>query len=198
MYVKLNVDKCSMIFIGPLSLNFNDPGPIEIDLESLSDKEIRQLIYGHQCGDLFVDNLEELISVISKKQSEQRVEVQKQTVIQKKFEPRDIIEKDIALLKKLLREKIEDIKDAVAVMSPSKIKKLLELERVSKNRKSLITYLEDIYTEHVMSVKKNVGTKDNPVYATPDLGLAKQYLENISSIKETDTEIVSFNPVTKE
>lgn len=198
MNVTLNVDKCSMVFIGKYSFNFNNPGPINVNIQELTTEEVKQFLFGYKSNELLIDNVNELQAAVKSLVPAKPVDNQNVTVIQKKPEPRDIIEKDIASLKKLLREKIDDIKDTVAVMSPNKVKKLLDMERETKNRKSLVRYLENLYMQHINSVTQAVGTVDKPVYAAPELGLNGQYIDNVSDIVESDTEIVSFNPTPEE
>lgn len=197
--VSLNTDEYGMCFIGQYSFNFENPGPIQMDIDKLSNNELNQLVYNHRRGVLYINNIDELMSKASNlPANSSKFSTTAEKPVQQKMEPRDIIEQEELVFRKLLRGKIEDIKDTVAVMSPAKIKKLVELEKITKNRKKLLTYLQGILDEHTTAVMKKVGPEDAITYAPINLGLERRYLENVSKVVESDYTQLVLNPISDE
>lgn len=193
--VLLNKDEHGMCFIGSHMFNFDNPGPIQLDVNQLSTQELNQFVYNYRQGILFVENADELLQKAKNlPAASNKFVTAKERPVQQKTEPRDIIEQEELTFRKLLRGKIGDIKDTVAVMSPAKVRKLVELEKETKNRKKLLGYLQGILDEHTLAVTKKVGTEDAAMFAPADLGLESRYLENVSKVVESDITEVVLNP----
>lgn len=194
--VTLNTDEHGMCFIGRWNFNFSQPGPRRIDVSELSVNEINQFVYNHRRGVLRIENLEELMSKAKElPAASPKFITGNEQPVQKKTEPHDIIEQEELAFRKLLRSKIEDIKDTVAVMSPAKVRKLIGFEKETKNRKKLLKYLQNILDEHTKSVTKRVGSEEAIMFAPVDLGLERRHLENISKVIESDIEQMVLNPI---
>lgn len=198
--VKLNTDEHGMCFIGKYVFNFSNEGPVNIDVKQLTPDELNKFIYNYRRGVLFIDNVAELLkSAPNAPASSNHFATGKENPVQRYTDPHSLIEEEELALKKLLRSKIGDIKDTVAVMSPAKVKKLVELEKATKNRKKLLNYLENILLQHQQSVTKRVGTKDaQPIYADVNLMIDRQYLDNISNVVESEVEQMVLNPMSVE
>lgn len=194
--VSLNTDEHGMCFIGKHAFSFKHPGPIQLDVNKLNSNELNQFTYNYRRGVLHIDNVEELLTKAQElPASSSRFTTTKEKPTQHKTEPHDIIEQEELAFRKLLRSKIGDIKDTVAVMSPAKIRKLAEFEKETKNRKKLLAYLQEILDQHTNSVTKKVGTQDAILFAPANLGLERKYLENVSNVIESDMEQIVLNPM---
>lgn len=190
--VSLNTDRHPMCFVGKYMFNFNEPGPVKIKVDKLSKNEINQFVYNYRCGILSIENVDELLNnAAGLPATSNKFKTSKEAPIQQKIPSRDIIEQDESTLKKLLREKIEDIKDTVAVMSPSKIRKLIELENSTKKRKKLLKYLQEILEQHTNSVKNTVGTKEI-TFRDVISPLGVEYTQDI---EETDVTQITINQI---
>jgi len=199
--VKLNDENASMCFVGKISLNFMNPGPVEIDLNELSEAELNQIVYNVRKEVLLVDDKKELLKKTKKlpASSDKFKTSAEKPIEQPKFEEhKDLIQQDELDLRKVLRETVPIIMQKVEQMSVGQVRRLIEQEVQLKNRKKLVTYLKDIVRDHEQSVTNKLGNGDMNINDTKinkkHTGLAKEYWNNISEIVETDVEQVVLNP----
>jgi hypothetical protein len=197
--VTLNKEKHGMCFVGSHVFNFDNPGPIEINVETLSAQDRNQFIYNYRQRVLKVENIEELLSgdELPAMSNKFMTPGEKPLTIKKKNNPRDIIEQETRTLNKLLRRKVGIIQETTKTMPVGQLRRLLEIEITQKNRKKLVSFINDILNKHANSVMNNMGEEDLEVSRPPDhrvLGINRQYLDNISEVVESDIEQIILNP----
>ena len=119
-----NLERHSMLFVGSkIVLTPENPGPILIDIDSLTKEEAYQVLYNIRMGVLTSkDNL----SALEKKLDVQAVPA---PVITNNKSNKKEIE-----LNKLLAKRIATIKKEVSDFNVSDLKKVIDLEKSKKNR----------------------------------------------------------------
>lgn len=160
MLVKLNEEKAPFCQIGSYYLTFGEPGPHDIDVDSLTEEQKKQLAYNVKRGVLETDeDVNDLLDTPVQYSTPEERPIQKVQPIQAKT-PDEIIADDIKELRALLRRKIPEVKKVAQDMRPARLKRLLELERETKARKGIMIFLNDLLALHESTVAARVGQDD--------------------------------------
>ncbi|MAE81947.1 MAG: hypothetical protein CMB80_04370 [Flammeovirgaceae bacterium] len=177
-----NLERHSMLFIGSISLTPENPGPICVDVQSLSEKEAFQMMYNIKKGILSVTG--DLVPLRNKLAPEKEISGAIETV-----------EKDSNLMK-LLNKKIATVRREASDLTPSEQRKLLELEKSHKNRKGLVGFLTNLQSRHLDEVSKNLEkVKEN----SDKEGLTAQtFLDDLPDVLELEQEEVELTLPDKE
>jgi len=203
MKVMLNKDKHGMLFIDGLPpLTFDEPGPVEVDLESLTPAQFNQLSYNLLRGAIAVDKPEEMghyARKINPVEAETIVE-EPVPVVPKEID--EVIEEQEVELKKLLTKTIATIKKSVPAMRAGEIRKLLNMEKAGKNRKSLVQFLSEANEAHENAVTSHVGKQGIDLDAHKGivkggLGLGK-YSNNVTDVVDSEEEEVTIKTTAEE
>lgn len=189
-----------MCFIGKFIFNFQQKGPVNIDVNQLTVNEKNQLLYNYRRGVLLIDNPSELVddTVRLPANSTNFQTPEEKPLSEKKTEDGEVILEDRELkLKKLLRQKISHINKEIPKMSLGELRDLLALEATLKNRKKLIAKIESIIASHASSVKKFVGNE--PVNTRTNIpGTFYDKMYQMNEIEETEMEQIVLNPTSTE
>ena len=188
MKIELNLDKADMCFIGSYVFNFENPGPLEVDVEKLSANEKLLFITNINRQILKTDTPEKLI-----KEEEEKTEQVKPKELDPNIEihmqwakANEELDKE---LKSILAQSINTVKkEVVGNKNIKRIKRILELEKENKNRKSLVALFNDIIKEESEKISKQLGD-DVGTYIQPGIGS-----EFVSEIEETEIEDIVLNP----
>ena len=175
-----NLEKYSMLFIGSqIALTPENPGPVVISVEDLSQKEAYQVLFNIQMGALSTnDNLDFLREKIGGKQTSTPV-VPTKTIKKKEVE-----------FKKLLAKRITTVKSEVSQLNISDLKKIMELERLGKNRKKLVSFFDELYSSHTEQVATKLRTIENN---SKKDGLTPQsFLDDLPDVLELEQEEVEI------
>ena len=197
MKIILNRDRHGMLFMDGLPpLTFDEPGPVEINVEELSPLQFSQVSNNLATGVITSDHPEEMLyhsvaPVVS------TTLVVPQAVTEEK-DINKIIEEQDNKLKQLLTKTITTIKKTVPDLNASEIRKLLELEQGGKKRKSLVQFLAEAGVTHTEAVTNNVGSDGIDLVAHADvvkggLGLG-QYSTNVTDVVDSEEEEVIIDP----
>ena len=194
----LNKEKTALLMIGKTAWTYDEPGPTEIDLNSISQLELNQIVYNCRRGYLFCGDPEALMALIETvrppRSAQVPVPVVPAPVIPRKpIKTKNIFKDDIHDLKKLLKSTVSSIKKDVCDLPVSKVRKLLALEKSGKKRKSLISLFNEIITKHQSSVQGVVGDKDVGKHIYP-IGVSGIGSPNVSDIVESEEEIIICKP----
>lgn len=187
----LNKDKSSMLMVGNTVFTFDDPGPKEIDLDTIDHGLVKQLIYNCRRGLLACGDPEALlakeITPIPRLATDHERPIPKRVPIKPSDEP---TEEDIKPLKKLLKSSVATIKKELASLPPGRIRKLKELEMQGKWRKSLLAEMDRMIEKHTRDAKAAVGAMDvgGKVHAPGMTGSP-----NVSDIVESEEKEVEVN-----
>ena len=194
-------DKVSMIFLGdPLNFTYDTPGPVTVELESLSEAQKNQLIYNWRRGVLMVDNPEELKSACEmlpaaspkfSTPTEQPIGKPKDPIVTMAEEA----ETTRAKLRALLKEKMPVIKAQVAHMPVNRVKLLLALEQKWKKRKAVISMFEELINKHAQTVIGIVGQDD---VGGKVFDPKAEALDKDQEVLDYESEEVTFNIPTDE
>jgi len=196
-------DRRSLLFIGPLTFTYDDPGPKEIDLRNFSKDQIDQIVYNWRQGVLIVDDEDELKSWAEASTPTAKgystpagpvpqIDPARPTA----KSPVEAQEEAAKQLKKLLSGRIPTIRAALPGLRMAELRKLLELEKSRKARKKVITMLEEVIASHENEVLASVGTQDLSQMAgihSQDGVVAKS--TQLSDIVESEVEQIVLNPI---
>jgi len=195
-------DKCSMLFLGePLNLTYDEPGPVEVDFNSLSEIQKKQIFFNWKRGVLIVNDEDLLKSIYNKPIQVVQTAVEKQVdssmvkVIAFEESVGNVLREREVKLRALLRKPLATIKKQLLSLSNVELRELVEIEKKTKNRKKLIDMIDPLVNKHRVGVGKIVGTEDignsthNP-YA--------RALDNSMEVIESETEEVMLIPSDKE
>jgi len=152
MQVQWNPEsRISMCFIGDenrdkknwIPFTFDDPGPRELSVQNLSEKERNQVLYNMRRGILLVDNKDELINA---------VKLEATTITwSPPVEPKQVVV-DENKVRNILSGHHATVKRLVPEMSLQETRAALKLEQTGKGRKSVLQALE----EHLAIQSKQV------------------------------------------
>lgn len=198
MLFKLNTEKSGLLIIGDITFTFDEPGPVEISLESSSAEIFNQLVYSCKTGILKCGDPDKLIAMIEKQKkppfrSQAAVAAPVRPV--KKDEtvlPGDPIEEDLKDLKSLLKKNVSSVKKELPGLSPGRLRKLAELEKTGKNRKALLSLLTNLLNKHADTVAKNVSGSDI-AGTTHEVGISVGSPQ-VSDIIDSEIEEVTIYP----
>jgi len=169
-----DTSRTSMLFIGdlgqdgtyPIMLTIDDPGPKNIDLDSIGTQEKRQLLYNYNCGNLLIkdaDKYLELLGHVIQTTPTTTVPVLAQSFTEITKQKRKIQEIE---LKKYLKKHWASIKKEIPTMDLMTLRQLTDLEKSGKKRKGLIKTLEKAITTYSKEVSDKLAGNDisNMVY----------------------------------
>ena len=194
MKLELNTEKSPFCSIGPFSFTFGQQ-ECDIDVDQLPDEYKKQLLYNINRGTLLTEDKEALASLVSSMQQAtpvpvEQIPIQHNQVSQRAEAPvKDPIKEDLKPLRALLRGTVATVKKEAATYSIGRLRKLLELEKDLKNRKSVVTFLEEQLERHQNAVKAVViGEDTGPVNQGDPFAQSTQ----ITDIVESEEEEVTF------
>lgn len=196
-------DKCSMLFLGNgLNFTYDEPGPVEVDLNTLTPDQRTQVYYHWKRGVLSVSDEDQLKSIYQQAAPPPAKSYATTTVIQNEAQPvtqpQDIdeaLKARTARLKTILRKKINAIKRDLHTLSGVELLELVELEKQTKNRQKLIELLNSYIIKTRQDVSKSVGTEDvGKSIFVPNA----QALDNSLDVVESEMEDVTLIPSDKE
>lgn len=173
-----------MLFIGSISLTPESPGPVTIDVETLTKQEAFQFLFNINKGVLTATgDLGLLESKLSVEVTTTKIET-------------PVIDEIDASLKKILSKRISTIKKETASLSIADLKKVIKLEQKGKNRKSVINFLDGLYATHTEQVAKTLKSlQDNSGKGSLD---AQTFLDDLPDVLELKEEEVEFTLPDKE
>jgi hypothetical protein len=189
MKLSLNVDKSAFCTIGQLAFTYGEPGPVDIDPTQLSEAEARQVVFNVKRGVLLADDLSPLESLLD--MQPQAPQQQEQKVV--RVQPPTIdeaIERDNKELKKLLSKNASTVKKEAAQMRPARLRRLLGLEEEGKNRKGVVSFINELLKGHTDTVAKSIGLDD---LQAQDMVKVTELSTQLTDIVESEMEEVTFN-----
>lgn len=192
----LNTEKSPFCTVGPFSFTFGNEEH-DIDVGELPDEYKKQLLYNVNRQVLMTDDREGLASLSGSLQKntpvpQEQIPLKASQVAQKAAAiVKDPIKEDLKPFRTLLRQTVATVKKEANGYNPSQLRKLLDLERENKNRKSVVNFIAEKLAQHEMSVIDSIGPDvapaDNP-YAIDPLRSTQ-----ITNVVESDVERVAFN-----
>jgi len=159
-------DRTGMCMIGTrLSFTWDNPGPIDIDVNKLTPEEVKQVVYNVNRGVLTVDPVDELQALVDKIPPATALGGAPVAHIppvtpQQSLDPAKEIEDDIKKLNKLLLSSIDTIKKETRGFRAARLRRLRELETEGQKRDSLLVYLDELLKTYTASVAASVGNED--------------------------------------
>lgn len=206
MQITLNEDsRTLMVFIGEpnakgiysLSFTLDDPGPKEVDLDTLGPREKTQLLYNYRRGALLVEDMDEFLkATASTPAAAKSWATGSERPINKDKPPKDALQQEEDVSSKLrtyLKTHWATIKKNIPNMDFITIRQLYELEKAGKGRKGLLKVFKEAMDQHTRNVQARVGNSDvgNSIH---EVGLEKLPSTNISDVVESDVEEVYLIP----
>ncbi len=179
-----NLERHSMLFIGSISLTSENPGPVPIDVDSLSKKEALQVMFNIRKGVLSATG--DLDVLYDKLKVEETAPVAKVPVVN---------EKDVEL-KKILSKRVNTIKKEVSGLNVSDLRKIMELEKNGKNRKTVNAFLDGLYLTHTEQVAEKLKSMQNNS-EKQELD-TQTFLDDLPDVLELEEEEVEFTLPDKE
>lgn len=161
MKIELNTEKSSFCIIGSYSFTFGQT-EYDVDPETLSPDLRKQFIYNLRRGVLLTKEAGALERLL---EDEVQIEApatpaQQPQVLQPILSDSQRIEEDLKQLRKTLAGNIASVKAEAVNFRVARLRKLLELEKEGKARKSLISFLSELLDQHSSSVLSAVGSED--------------------------------------
>ena len=196
MKLELNVEKSPFCTIGPFSWTFAQTEH-DVDVDELPAEYRKQLLYNINRGVLKTKDREGLKALAGAMQPStpvplEQIPIKYQDVAQKASAlVKDPIKEDLKPLRALLRQNVTTVKKEAAGYSAGRIRKLLELEKEGKKRKSVISFLAESLEKHELAVMNAVGTEEDTIFNQAD-PFAKS--TQVSDIVESESETVVFSP----
>lgn len=199
MRFSLNTEKSPFCTVGPFSFTFGQEEH-EIDVDQMPDEYKKQLLYNVNRGVLLTEDRQGLAALAGAMQPvtpvpQEQVPIQYQKVAQVVSTPvKDPIKEDLKPLRTLLRQTVTTVKKEATTLSPGRLRKLLELEEDSKNRKSVVSFLKERLKQHEKAVAARVGAPDEKDEYKLLGALAKDPLRStqVSDIVESEEVQVTF------
>jgi len=192
-------DKVGWIMIGQNVFTYDEPGPKNIDLSSITSVERNQLLYNCRRGVLACEDPDALVKAcqdVWAASPQYQTPNERPIAPAKKLEIDEVLEQDNQELKNMLRGSVAAIKRQVVDLPPAKIRKLLEFESEGKNRKGVKTLCNEILGKHADQVMDKVFGEDVGDTITPT-GIAAKTSPQVSDVVESDIEVEQFvlNPM---
>lgn len=193
-------DKVGFIIVAGSTFTYDEPGPHEIDVESLPLDQRNQLLYNCRRQVLACSEPERLVELC---EAVMPAAKSYSTPAEKPITPNtapqidevvDPIEEDLKELKAMLQLGVHKIKKQARDMPVGRVRKLLELEGKDKNRKSLTSFLNEILAKHAENVLDSVGTEDAGQKFTP-VGVQQIGSKQVTDVVESELEQVVLNPL---
>lgn len=179
-----NLERHSMLFIGSVSLTSENPGPVTLDVDTLTKEEAFQVLFNIKKGVLSATgDLETLQSKLNIEQAAPKIKV-------------PVADEKDDKLKKILSKRVNTIKKEVRDLNVSDLRKVMELEKEGKNRKSVNSFLEGLYATHAEQVAEKLKSMQN---SSEKEGLdAQTFLDDLPDVLELEEEEVEFTLPDKE
>jgi len=196
-----NKNRVGWLMVGQNMFTFDDPGPKEIDITRLSVLEQNQLLYNCQRGALACSDPDTLINVCHGVHQQQSPSTSDSaptrsiavTPTETRMSLYEAIEQEDARLKTVLEENVLSIKKQMGDFSTAQLRKLLSMENQGKQRKGVISLLNEMLNKHASEVASKVVGGDIGGIMTP-VGVPRDGL-NVSDVVESDLELVVLNPL---
>ena len=179
-----NLERHSMLFIGSVSLTSENPGPVSLDVDSLTKEEAYQFLFNIKRGVLSVTGDLNLL--------QNKLSIEK---VVPKIKVPVVDEKDVEL-KKILSKRVNTIKKEVSGISISDLRKIMELEEEGKNRKSLNAFFGGLYATHTEQVAEKLKSMQNNS-EKKELD-AQTFLDDLPDVLELEEEEIEFTLPDKE
>ena len=107
-----------------------------------------------------------------------------------------VVEETDPELKKLLNKRVNTIKKEAKELSVADLRKTLELEKNGKDRKSVVSFLEELYAKHAEEVTEKLKSMQNN---SEKEGLdAQTFLDDLPDVVESNEEEIEFTLPDKE
>lgn len=170
-----NPDRVPMCFIGPYRLTYEEPGPVDVDIDGLGPAEKRQLFFKIQRGVLTTEQRDKLHLLLPTPQ------------LTKPVKPIATPEEnDNKLLTKLLKKSVASVKKDAIELRLAQVRRLLILEEQSKNRKGLTKFLNELISKHQQEVMEELGAEELDATQLPDIGLDESQLSAVTDSEQEE------------
>lgn len=182
MKVELNTDKSPFCTIGQYSFTYAEPAH-DIELESLSDELKKQLMYNLRREVLFTEEKEKIQEIVESAPAPRFVTPAEVPLVKPEIQQTDDpVEEDLKSLRALLKGSVATIKRESKDFRVARLRKLRSLEEAGKNRKSLVTFLQEQLIQHQASVASVVAGPDIVgMHALDPQGLSTQVGDIVES-----------------
>ena len=213
MQVRLNETRASMVQIDTHFLTFRNPGPVDIDLDKLDKSRLNQLLYNIRKGVIVKppeDEMHKLLALTNQlPAASNRFVTPEENKLNNEDSSRLMTLSRMAeeedKLKKVLKGNIDTVKKEVGTMSLSQVRKVLDIEVHTRNRPSLVKWLDTLVQSHTNQVTRDLYAKPSNDQVKNQSDLVKKGLgngivdlDNIGDIVESDVEQVTLNPYADE
>lgn len=161
----LDTEKSPFCTVGPFSFTIGQEEH-DIDVEKMPDEYRKQLLYNATRGVLKTDDKEGLAALAGAMQPTTPIPpvaapIQYQQVAQRVNKVvKDPIQQDLKPLRALLRKTVATVKKEAASFPPNQLRKLMDLEEDGKNRKSVISFIQERLDQLQKEVAANIGVQD--------------------------------------
>jgi hypothetical protein len=192
MKVTLNTDKASLLFISGLpNLTVDEPGPIDVNVDTLTRQQAGQLLMSVNLGKVTTDV--DFLELFKQKFVSPEVLAKMLVKPAPKVLP-PIEEKEFSVLEKLVADKerwknllsqsIPSIKKQLPSFSSTELLSIKNVETNGKKRARVLEALDQLIDKFFAEVKANIP--DAP--PLPD----EPYSTNVSDVVESNVENVTF------
>ena len=170
-----NPDRVPMCFIGPYRLTFENPGPVDVVIDTLGPAEKQQLLFNLQRGVLATREREEIHLLLPTAQPAKPV----------KPAPTPE-ENDAQELGKLLKKSVASVKKEAAGLRLAQVRRMLDIEEQGKNRKGLTKFFNELISKHQQEVMEKLGAEELDATQLPDIGLDESQLSAVTDSEEEE------------
>lgn len=193
-------DRIGFIIVAGSTFTYDEPGPHEIDVETLPPALRNQLLYNCRRGVLACSDPQKLTELcegtkqVAKSYStpaERPIDPAKPPIIEEAVDP---IEEDLKVLRAMLRQSVPTIKREAKDLPFGRMRKLLELETKGKNRSGLKSFLSDILAKQADAVMNKVGDEDTGTKFTLT-GVGNIGSKQVSDVVESEMKQIVLNPL---
>ena len=191
-----NREQISMLYFGKeLGFTYDDPGPKDVDIDSLSKDLKNQLLYNCRKGALTCSDLTTLQKACEGlPAASQKFTLPAEKPVTEVKSVMDLMaekaEADKTELRSLLKEKIGVIRARTATLPLPHLKILLSLEKDWKARKAVVALLEELVAKHTKSVVELLGPEDVGMKV---FNPSANKLDDGQVVEESEVEQVSLN-----
>ena len=198
MKFSLNTERAAILFIhGIHNFTYEQPGPIEVNPATLTEGQIHQLKSALLRDVLTSDETAEFLT--------QGVPVTPVVIDSNPIDPAEPVDSRREQLGQILRGSVSSVKKILPSVAMADVRKVRELEKEGKNRKSLLGVLDELLSLYTETVKESVGITDladlsrlkkketpaNTAHLRGGLSL-HQYMQNITDVVESDIEEIQI------
>jgi len=173
-----NLERHSMLFVGDLlTLTPDKPGPVNVDVGSLTKQEAFQILFNIKRGVLSTDD--DLSALEGKLNIPPPGMQEKGPVGNPDLE-----------LKSLLSKSVNTVKKEASNLSIGKLRKLIEMEASSKKRKSLLAFLNNLNASHQKEVTSKIELAEKGP-GREDLS-PQVFLDDLPDVVESEEEDIDI------